>query len=194
MGMEIDSLDIAIKAQAKDVASEVNNLYGALDKVANSLSRSTSGFRSATREAGRMVAAFKSLAKVKLPDFTDTINQVATLGRVLEKVEGKKVSIDVDLNLPKSENQLKWAIDAAAESAKSKSKEISDALIKAFSMGDKTGEMAKARRQLRAAVNEMVTEVNAGFNGVDFSSGMEKVFSNDGSYNKIFKRSFNFCN
>jgi hypothetical protein len=187
MGMEIDSLDIAIKAQAKDVASEVNNLYGALDKVANSLSRSTSGFRSATREAGRMVAAFKSLAKVKLPDFTDTINQVATLGRVLEKVEGKKVSIDVDLNLPKSENQLKWAIDAAAESAKSKSKEISDALIKAFSMGDKTGEMAKARRQLRAAVNEMVTEVNAGFNGVDFSSAMEKVFSNDGSYNKIFK-------
>lgn len=187
MGMEIDSLDIAIKAQAKDVASEVNNLYGALDKVANSLSRSTSGFRSATREAGRMVAAFKSLAKVKLPDFTDTINQVATLGRVLEKVEGKKVSIDVDLNLPKSENQLKWAIDAAAESAKSKSKEISDALIKAFSMGDKTGEMAKARRQLRAAVNDLVTEVNAGFNGIDFSSGMEKVFSNDGSYNKIFK-------
>lgn len=187
MGMEIDSLDIAIKAQAKDVASEVNNLYGALDKVANSLSRSTSGFRSATREAGRMVAAFKSLAKVKLPDFTDTINQVATLGRVLEKVEGKKVSIDVDLNLPKSENQLKWAIDAAAESAKSKSKEISDALIKAFSMGDKTGEMAKARRQLRAAVNDLVTEVNAGFNGVDFSSAMEKVFSNDGSYNKIFK-------
>ena len=64
MAMELDRLEIAINAQAKNANSEIDTLYQKLGNVAQNLNRTSSSYRSAAREIGRLTAAFRSLASI----------------------------------------------------------------------------------------------------------------------------------
>ena len=73
MSTQIDRLDIAIEAQAKKAASEVDKLYQSLDKVADALTRTSAGYESSAAGLGKMTSAIKSFSAVKLPNLTKTL-------------------------------------------------------------------------------------------------------------------------
>ena len=167
MGMEIDSLEIAIQAQAKAAASEVDVLYQKLGNVASALNRTSTGYRTAAREAGRLAAAFKAVAAVRIPDFGTLLNQLNLLSKIKLDNLTKKIDIDIAVNAPKSASQIQWALEKATDDAKVDSDKIAKQLIDTYKL---TGQ---AKTAMKETVNAMTAELARGFDG-------EKEFSNLG--------------
>lgn len=160
MGAEntIDSLEIAIQAEASKASKEIDILY-------SKLNRASSGFRNAAKEAGRMAAAFRSIASVKIPNFSGLVQQMQTLSRIdFKGIANKKFNIDVNVNVPKSASQIKFAIEKAIDATSIDSSKIADKLIDEYSL---TG---KAANMVRNLVGKMAEEMGSGFNGSTISS------------------------
>ena len=167
MAMEIDRLEIAINAQARNATSEIDALYSKLGDVADRLNRSSSSFRSATKEMGRLTAAFRALANVRIPHFDAILSQINALSVALGKLQGKKVAVDVAVNVPKSASQLQWALEKAADSAKIDSDAIANQLINEYALKN------KAASAVKSAVADMARELSAGFDGSTFQNSTE---------------------
>ena len=168
MGMEIDSLEIAIQAQAKAAASEIDILYNKLGNVASVLSRTSSGYRTAAREAGRLAAAFKTFASIRIPNFAGLLQQLDALSKIdFRGLANKKIEVEVGVNAPKSTSQIEWALEKAADAAKVDSERIADQLINEYSL------TKKARTAMKNAVAEMVAELSSGFNGDIFANAID---------------------
>lgn len=167
MGMEIDSLEIAIQAQAKAAASEVDVLYQKLGNVASALNRTSTGYRTAAREAGRLAAAFKAVAAVRIPDFGTLLNQLNLLSKIKLDNLTKKIDIDIAVNAPKSASQIQWALEKATDDAKVDSSKIAEQLINEYQL------KGKARAAMKAAVDEMTAELAKGFDGSVFQNNID---------------------
>lgn len=170
MGMEIDSLEIAIQAQAQSASRQIDNLYSKLGTLAKALNGTTGGYRKTATEIGRVTAAVRSLANTRIPNFERIVTQVSSLSTAINGLQGKKVNIEVGVDIPKSASQLQYAIDKAADSVGGVADEISEKLINEYSL------KGKARTAMRAAVNEMVSELASGFDGEGFA---KNIFYND---------------
>lgn len=167
MGMEIDSLEIAIQAQAKAAASEVDVLYQKLGNVASALNRTSTGYRTAAREAGRLAAAFKAVAAIRIPDFGTLLNQLNLLSKIKLDNLTKKIDIDIAVNAPKSASQIQWALEKATDDAKVDSSKIAEQLINEYQL------KGKARAAMKAAVDEMTAELAKGFDGSVFQNNID---------------------
>lgn len=77
----MDRLEIAIEAQARDANRELNALYSTLGNIANALNRSASGYRNTARELGRVTAALRTLASIKIPNFSN-LNSISRLAKI----------------------------------------------------------------------------------------------------------------
>lgn len=170
MGMEIDSLEIAIQAQAQSASRQIDNLYSKLGTLAKALNGTTGGYRKTATEIGRVTAAVRALANTRIPNFERIVTQVSSLSNAINGLQGKKVNIEVGVDIPKSASQLQYAIDKAADSVGGVADEISEKLINEYSL------KGKARTAMRAAVNEMVSELASGFDGEGFA---KNIFYND---------------
>ena len=167
MGMEIDSLEIAIQAQAKAAASEVDSLYQKLGNVATALNRTSTAYRSAAKEAGRLAAAFKAVAAVRIPDFGSLLTQLTALSKINLNNLTKKVDIDIAVNAPKSASQIQWALEKATDDAKVDSDKIAKQLIDTYKL---TGQ---ARTAMKEAVNAMTAEFARSFDGSSFEGAAD---------------------
>lgn len=181
MGIEIDNLEIAIQSQAKDVSKNVDELYRALGNVATVLNRTSTSYRSAAKEVGRLIYAFRSLSTINIPDFSAVTTQVNALGLAIKKLQNKTIRVDVDLNLPKSASQVRYAIEDAIETAKGSAGSISETLLKEFHITS-----AKGKAVVREAVKEMVSIMQQGFDGENFNIDYSQLLSKNGSFGKIF--------
>ena len=107
MSMEIDSLEIAIQSQAQGAVKELNALYSTLGNISAALNRSANGYRSTAKEIGRVSAALQTLAKIRIPDFSKAISQVQMLsGLELKGISKKAFTVDIDINIPKTQEQI----------------------------------------------------------------------------------------
>lgn len=170
MGMEIDSLEIAIQAQAQSASRQIDNLYSKLGTLAKALNGTTGGYRKTATEIGRVTAAVRALANTRIPNFERIVTQVSSLSTAINGLQGKKVNIEVGVDIPKSASQLQYAIDKAADSVGGVADEISEKLINEYAL------KGKAKTAMRAAVNEMVSELASGFDGEGFA---KNIFYND---------------
>lgn len=177
MGMEIDSLEIAIQAQAREASREIDGLYQKLGNVASALNRTASGYRSAAKEAGRMAAAFRSIASIRIPNFSGLIQQMESLSKIdFKGMTNKKFEIKVDVDVPKSASQVQFALEKAMDAVKVDSSKFADKLIDEYSL---TGKAASTVRRL---VSVMVAEMSAGFDGSGLS-GVSSKFND--AWNQI---------
>ena len=118
MGMEIDSLEVAIRAQAQDASRQIDTLYGKIGSISKALNGTAGSYRKAATEIGRVTAAIRGLAASKIPDLNGLIRQLDVLSKVdLSNLVNKKFTIDIDVNSPKSASQIKWALQEAADAA-----------------------------------------------------------------------------
>lgn len=171
MAMELDRLEIAINAQARTATSEIDSLYQKLGDVATGLSRTTSGFRSASREVGRLTAAFRSLASTRIPNFDKVIQQLNALSKIdFKMLTNKKINIDIGVNAPKSASDIQWAIQKAVDDVTIDSDKFANQIIKTYSL---TGRAAK---DIRDAVAEMTKELSSSFNGEEFTRFGNEAF------------------
>lgn len=168
-GMEIDRLEIAIEAQARQASSQIDGLYNKLGQVANILTRTSGAYRSTAKEIGRLAASMQALARTKLPDYSRAITQLEALSKLKLTGLNKKVRVDVEVNAPKSAEQIKFALEKALASAKVDATTLSDKLIDEFNL---TGKGAAKVRQL---VNDLTVEMSKGFDGNGFS-GLSEAF------------------
>ena len=177
MSIGIDSLEIAIQAEASTAASQIDTLYSKLGSLAKALNGTAGGYRKMATEVGRVTAAVKALASVNIPNFSKLVAQLETLSNInLQGLATKKVSIDVEVNAPKSASQIQWAIQKAADDVKIDSDKIAESLINQYSL---TG---KAKTAMKSAVAEMTKELSASFDGKNFDLG--RIFDS-GLYDKI---------
>ena len=96
MGMEIDSLEIAIQAQAKDASNQIDSLYGKLNQLKTALNGTAGSYRKAATEIGRVTSAIRSLASTRIPNFNGLIQQLEALSRInLSGLANKKIDIDI---------------------------------------------------------------------------------------------------
>lgn len=123
MGMEMDSLDLIIESQVKNLG-QINEVYNALGKVAVALNRTSTANRTAAREAGKMVAAFRALANIKLPDFATFASQLQALSRINLNNLQKTVGVKVELDAPGSAKQIEYALGKAVDAARIDSQSI----------------------------------------------------------------------
>lgn len=153
MGAEIDRLEVAIEAEASKASKEIDILY-------SKLNRAGSGFRNAAKEAGRMTAAFKSIASVKIPNFSGLVQQMQTLSKIdFKGITNKKFNIDVEVKVPKSAEQVKFAIEKAIDTAKIDSSKLADQIVSDFRI---TGSGEKKVREIADQIQSILSE---GFTG-----------------------------
>ncbi len=171
----MDRLEIQIEAEAKAASSEIDSLYQKLGNVANVLKRTSTANRSCAKEVGRLASAFRTLADASIPNFDKIITQINSLESAMSKLQGKKVNVDIDVNVPKSANQIQFVMEEAANSAQKSANEISDSLIKAFSLNSPQVS-GKVRQELREAVREMIAGYADAFDGSDFTGKAVDVF------------------
>ena len=107
---------------------------------------------------------------LRIPNFERIVTQVSSLSNAINGLQGKKVNIEVGVDNPKSASQLQYAIDKAADSVGGVADEISEKLINEHAL------KGKAKTAMRAAVNEMVSELASGFDGEGFA---KNIFYND---------------
>jgi len=182
MGMEIDSLEIAIQAQAKAAASEIDGLYQKLGNVATTLNRTSTAYRSAAKEAGRLAAAFKAVAAIRIPDFGSLITQLTALSKINLNNLTKKVDIDIAVNAPKSASQIQWALEKATDDAKVDSDKIAKQLIDTYKL---TGQ---AKTAMKEAVNAMTAEFASGFDGDRFKNAADVIENSFGAIADIIRK------
>ena len=88
MGMEIDSLEIAIQAQAQSASRQIDNLYSKLGTLAKALNGTTGGYRKTATEIGRVTAAVRALANTRIPNFERIVTQVSSLSTAINGLQG----------------------------------------------------------------------------------------------------------
>ena len=175
MGMEIDSLEVAIRAQAQDASRQIDTLYSKIGNLSKALNGTAGSYRKAATEIGRVTAAIRGLAASKIPNLNGLIQQLETISKIdLTGLANKKINVDIEVNAPKSASQIQWALQEAADAAKIDSDKIAERLINEYAL------KGSAAKSMRAAVAEMVKEVSSGFNGEQFTTDLF-----DGSYDRI---------
>jgi len=158
--MEVDRLEIAIETQAKSVSKEIDSLYNNLGRIATALNRTSTGYRSAAKEAGRMVSAFRSLASVKVPDFGNLVSQLTTLSKIKLDNLQKRINIDIDVNSHQTASNIKYAIEKAMEETKVDSSKLADKIISDFRV---TG---SGKQAIRKEFEDIVANLKIDSNGI----------------------------
>ena len=170
MGMEIDSLEVAIRAQAQDASKQIDTLYGKLGSLSKALNGTAGSYRKTATEIGRVTAAIRGLAATKIPNLDGLIRQLDFLSKLdLSNVSNKKINIDIGINAPQTESQIQWAIDKARSAANANSDKIAESLIQEYAI------VGKAKGAMRAAVSAMMQELTAGFDGNGFTNALDIV-------------------
>ena len=170
MGMEIDSLEVAIRAQAQDASRQIDTLYNKIGSLSKALNGTAGSYRKAATEIGRVTAAIRGLAAAKIPNLNGLIQQLETLSKIdLSSLANKKINVDLEINAPKSASQIQWALQEAADAAKIDSDKIADQLINEYSL------RGKAASSMRSAVSAMASELAQGFNGTNFENSFDII-------------------
>ena len=169
MGMEIDSLEVAIRAQAQDASRQIDTLYGKIGSLSKALNGTAGSYRKTATEIGRVTAAIRGLASIRIPNLNGLIQQLETLSTSIAGLSNKKITVDIDVNAPKSASQIKWALQEAADAAKIDSDKIADQLINEYSL------RSKAASSMRSAVSAMASELAQGFNGTNFENSFDII-------------------
>lgn len=173
MSMEIDSLEIAIQSQAQGAVKELNALYSTLGNISAALNRSAHGYRSTAKEIGRVSAALQTLARIRIPDFSKAISQIQMLsGLELKGISKKAFTVDIDINIPKTQEQIAYALEQASKSAQPDTTALADSLIREFNL---TGSAAERVRQYAKQYAEAFAQ---GFDwkSMDVSGSVDKAF------------------
>lgn len=157
MGAEIDRLEIAIESQAKQAASQIDLLYDKLGKVSNVLNRTANGYRNTAREVGRLAASMQALARVRFPDYSRALTQLTALSKLSLNALNKKITVDIDVNAPKSASQIKDAIERSLNGLKLNGSGMAESLISEFSM---TG---GAAQKVKSLMEELASSMAQGF-------------------------------
>ena len=156
-GMEIDRLEIAIEAQARQATSQIDGLYRKLGQVAYILNNTGNGYRNMAKGIGTLASSMQALARTKLPDYSKAITQLQALSKLNLNGLNKKVMVDVEVNAPKSAGQIQHAIEKALEATKVDGTVIADRLISEFSLS------GKAAGKVQDLVGQLAAEMSKGF-------------------------------
>ena len=161
MGMgEIDRLDIAIEAQAREAVKDIDSLYNKLNNVASALTRSAGAYRSSAKEIGRMAAAIRSLAAAKIPNLSQFVQQMQMLSKLDFKNFGtNKFKVDVEVNVPKTAEQIGYMLNQAIEKTKVNTEPIVDQICNEF------GIRGSGVARVRQAVEGMRDVMSEAFDG-----------------------------
>lgn len=127
----IDSLQLEITSSSSEAEKSLDRLTASL----MGLNRSLLKIGNNAGALRSLASSLGSLERLKLPDFTNTINQLEKLSKIdLSNLNGKKVSIDFNISGMTEAERMEEAIKHASENIHKYTDKIANDLAKAYNI------------------------------------------------------------
>ena len=155
MGMDIDSLEIAIQAEASNATRQIDNLYNKLGTLSKALTGTAGGYRKMATEVGRVTAAVRAFTNLKAPNLditkmfnsvdTDKLSQVAdSYQRLFGSIQSAQAAVGNDTAINKVVNSIGRLTKINLSGFDiNKLRDITAAISGLSQMGDVSGSIAK---------------------------------------------------
>ena len=155
MGMDIDSLEIAIQAEASNATRQIDNLYNKLGTLSKALTGTAGGYRKMSTEVGRVTAAVRAFTNLKAPNLditkmfnnvdTDKLSQVAdSYQRLFGSIQSAQAAVGNDTAINKVVNSIGRLTKINLSGFDiNKLRDITAAISGLSQMGDVSGSIAK---------------------------------------------------
>lgn len=163
MGTPVDSLDVVVSAEVSKASQQLDVMISKLRQMAVVADSTISSMKGFSRDIGRMADALQSVAKIKIPDFSAAVTQLAQLSKIdLKNLESKKIKLDIEVNGRDDVEQVRYSIQKALDDMKVDTDSISQKIVSQF------GLKGKAANEVKRQMSNLMSDIANSYNGKKF--------------------------